>query len=127
MQEYTKQVKQTLLQIVIFTLVLTSGALILNRSAVVPGLLIGTTASIIYFLLLCYRVKRSAELSPQKAVAYMRYGWVIRLFFVVLSLSLCFKLEQIDYIAALLGLFSLHIVVILNACVMLVKLRFHSE
>ena len=121
MQEYVVEVKRTLLYIVFWGMLVSTGAYLSGFSAVLPGLLLGITTSVIYFLLMCYRVKKSAMLPPQKAVSYMRMGWLVRLSFVVLMLILSVRISSMNLWAAVVGLFSLHIVLFLNAVVLVVQ------
>lgn len=45
----------------------------------------------------------------------MRYGWIIRLSFVVAVLIISLKIPGIDFLAAAAGLFSLQIVIAMQA------------
>jgi hypothetical protein len=121
MQEYAIQIKRTLLQIGLLAVTMSVVTGVLGHATAVPGLLLGTVASIVYFLLMCYRIKRSAELPPIKAVTYMRVGWFIRMGFVALLLTVSLKIKEIEFWAAVLGLFSLQIVIIINAAAMVAK------
>jgi hypothetical protein len=126
MQEFTIQVKRTLWQMAALLALLTGCAWLTGHAAALPGLFLGGVASALYFLLMSYRVRRSAVLPPEKAVAYMRSGWLVRLSFVVLVLILSLKIRQIDFAAAVVGLFSLQIVVFFNA-VLIVARSFFSK
>ncbi|HWR38017.1 MAG TPA: ATP synthase subunit I [Patescibacteria group bacterium] len=126
--DFAVEVKRTLLQIVgwgIFTIV---GAWITGYVFLILGLVVGNVASIIYFLLMGYRVRQSSLLPPAKAIASMRSGWLVRLSFVVLVLILSVRLPQISFGAAVLGLFSLQIVIFFNAVYFVGKnFRFRKE
>lgn len=112
---YTGQVRRTLLHLLAWGLFITIGALVSGRISIIPGLLTGWTGSVLYFLLMCRRVKKSAELPPEQAVASMRTGWLLRYGFMVSMLVLSVHVPGIDFLAAVVGLFSLHIVLFLNA------------
>lgn len=117
---YLAQVRQTLIHLAAWGLFVTLGALLSNRAFIIPGLLTGWVASVLYFLLMCRRVKKSAELSPGQAVASMRVGWLIRFSFLISILVLSVHVPGIDFWAAVVGLFSLHIVLMVNAVVIVV-------
>jgi hypothetical protein len=121
MEEYILEVKRTLLQIMIWGAMIASGAYFSDLSWRIPGLLLGTSTSMIYFLLMCYRVKNSAEMSVPKAISYMRLGWLLRLSFIALMLILSIKIPLFDFISAVIGLFSLQVVIIGNAGIVIVK------
>lgn len=112
---YVVQVRRTLVQLVALMVFMTLSAWVSNKFSIIPGLLIGWTSSVIYFLLMCRRVKQSAELPPSKALASMRAGWLIRFGFMIAILVLSVQLPGIDFWAAVVGLFSLHIVLMINA------------
>lgn len=126
MQEFTIQVKQTLIQMAVLLAVLSGAFCLSGHLAAIPGLLLGGVASVVYFLLMGYRVRRSAAMTPEKAVAYMRMGWLVRLSFVVLILVLSLKIPQINFAAAVLGLFLLQIVAILNAVLIVARSYFRK-
>lgn len=121
MEEYTIEVRRTLLQIALFTATAAGSCILAGHPEVIPGFVAGTITSVVYFLLMCYRVRRASELPPERAVAYMRAGWILRLCFVVLALVLLLQWKAIHFLAAVLGLFSLQIVIILNATYIVIK------
>lgn len=112
---YAEQMRRTLLHLLAWGLFVTFSALLSGKISMIPGLLTGWTSSLLYFLLMCRRVKKSAELPPEKALASMRTGWLFRYGFIISILVLAVKVPGIDFWAAVVGLFSLHIVLILNA------------
>lgn len=115
MEEFAIEVRRTLRYMALLTAVEAIGAGLAGRAAAVAGLLLGAAGSAAYFLLMSYRVRRAAEMPPAKAVAYTRAGWLLRLSFIVLILILALNIRQVSFPAALLGLFSLQIVLIGNA------------
>ncbi|HEY3426457.1 MAG TPA: ATP synthase subunit I [Negativicutes bacterium] len=120
MQEYIIEVKRTLLQMAAWGVVTCGVAYVAGYSQMIVGLTVGTVTSMIYFLLMCYRVHKSVDLPSARAVAYMRLGWLVRLSFVVLMLVLSVHIAQIHFGAAVVGLFSLNIVMLGNAVVSVV-------
>lgn len=128
MQEYIFEIKRTFLKITIWGIVLCGIAYFSGASWRIPGLLLGIVTSMIYFLLMCYRVRRSADMSVPKAISYMRLGWLIRLSFVSLMLLLSLKIQSIDFLSAVIGMFSLQVVMIANASIIVGKSLFsHSR
>jgi len=121
MQEYIVEVKRTLLQIIAWGAVVCGTAYFTGFSWRIPGLILGMITSMVYFLLMCYRVEKSAEMSIPKAISYMRLGWLLRLSFVALMLVLSIKIPVFDFLSAVIGLFSLQVVIIGNAGVIIMK------
>ncbi|WP_378951077.1 ATP synthase subunit I [Pelosinus sp. sgz500959] len=127
MQEYVIEIKRTLLHILLWGALICSGAYFLNQDWRIPGLIMGIMTSMIYFLLMCYRINKSATMSVPKAISYMRIGWLMRLAFVVLMLFLSIKIPSLDFLSAVIGLFSLQVVGILNASLLIIKSFFISS
>jgi len=121
MQEYTIEMKRTLLQITVCGIFICGSAYFTGFGSRIPGLMMGIFSSIVYFLLLWYRVLKSAEMPVQKAIFYMRMGWLIRLAFILIMLFLCLKIPILDFGSAVVGLFTLQIVMVFNAFIFVMK------
>jgi len=121
MQEYIIEMKRIVLQITVWGAILCVMVYFSGIAWRIPGLMLGITTSMIYFLLMCYRVNKSAEMSVIKAISYMRMGWLMRLSFIVLMLLLSIKIPVFDFISAVIGLFSLQVVMIANVSVVVVR------
>lgn len=121
MQEYIVEVKRTLLQIIAWGIMVCAAAYFTGFGWRIPGLILGMITSMIYFLLMCYRVKKSADMSVPKAISYMRLGWLLRLSFVAIMLVLSIKIPIFDFLSAVIGLFSLQVVIIGNAGIIIMK------
>ena len=127
MQEYSIKIKHTLLQMVALSFFMITIAYAFGYGARIPGLIMGTVTSIIYFLLMCYRVNKSADMPIHKALSYMRVGWGIRLAFVVVMLLLSIKIPGIDFFSAVIGLFTLQMVMFLNGIVIIASSFLHNK
>ena len=121
MQEYVIEVKKTVLQIMVWAVIICSTAYFVGLGWRIPGLILGVITSIIYFLLMCYRVSKSANMSVPKAISYMRLGWLMRLSFVLLMLLLSIKVPIFDFVSAVIGLFSLQVIIVVNASMIVAK------
>lgn len=126
MQEFVAEIKKTAAGMCALLLVMAGCAWLLGHVDYIPGLLLGNATSILYYLFICHRVKKSAGLTVPKAIAYMRTGWLVRLSFVVLMLVLSLKIPMIHFGAAVAGLFSLQIVLFFKA-VLLISKNFTSK
>ena len=121
MQDYVIEIKRTLLQMSVWGIFVCSSAYFIGDVWRIPGLVLGVITSMIYFLLMCYRVNQSASMPVHKALIYMRIGWLIRLSFVILMLVLSVKIPAIDFWSAVVGLFTLQVILFLNAVVIVSK------
>lgn len=121
MQEFFNEVKRTLLHLAAWGALVVSAMYFFGAIELIPGFMLGIGTSIIYYLLMSYRVKKSAELPTAKAIAYMRVGGLGRLIFVIFMLFLAAKLRQINLWSAVAGIFSLHAVMVVNAAILIIK------
>lgn len=119
--EFTGAVKGMLIMMALWGLLVTAVLWLAGHGDKILGYLVGTAVSAVYFLLICYRVRRSAALPTRQAVVYMRTGWLIRLSFIVLVLAWSLKVPAINFAAAVAGLLSLQIVLFLQGLFMIMK------
>lgn len=121
MQEYVVEIKKTILQMMVWGICICLAAYLAGHPEKIPGLVIGIFTSIIYFLLMCYRVNKSADMPVNRALLYMKVGWLIRLSFIVIMLLLSVKIPGIDFWSAVFGLFTLQIILFLQAVMLVAK------
>ena len=111
----------------VWSILLIAGTWSIGLGNEIPGLLLGMGASYIYFVLLVLRVNHSVNLPVTKAIGSMRIGWLIRLSFILLILTLSIKIPMFHFVAAVVGLFSLHIIMVFTACLFVLKHQFYRK
>ena len=121
MQEFVIEVRRTLIHMLVWAAFVIVSAWTGGKTDLILGLILGITGSILYFLLMCYRVRKSADMAPEKAVTYMRVGWLIRLSFIVAILIVSLKVPSVNFLAAVVGLFSLQIILYGKAVITVVQ------
>ncbi len=121
MEEFITKARCTLGQMALWGLATFVAAFLAGRADLIPGLALGTLTSVIYFLLMCYRVKKMADLPPARAVLYVRTGWLLRLLFISLMLVVSLHVPGVSFLAAVGGLFTLQIVLLLKAVVFVIR------
>lgn len=121
MEELILEIRRTLIYMLAWSLLLTAGAAWRGDMAAVYGLVFGSLGSMLYLLLMGYRIKRSSALPPQEAVSYMRAGWLIRLSLIVFFLMIAVKLPFLNFWFVVVGLFSHHFVTVFSALIFIVK------
>ncbi|SEO45247.1 MULTISPECIES: ATP synthase subunit I [Propionispora] len=89
--------------------------LIWGKPALANGLLAGLLISAVYFLMMCFRIRKTAELPLRSALLHMRQGWLLRLIFIACSAFLAMQIPALDILGVIAGLFLLHVVVFLHA------------
>jgi hypothetical protein len=127
MQEYVIEIKNTILQMIIWGICICTAAYIAGQSEKILGLFMGFFTSMTYFLLMCYRINKSAEMPVNKALLYMKVGWLMRLGFIVAMLLLSLKIPAIDFWSAVFGLFTLQIILFLQAILIVTKSFFIKQ
>lgn len=120
-REFNAGVKSLLVLMAALLALISAGLLVTGHGGKVLGLLVGAFTSVVYLLLICYRVRRAAALPAREAVAYMRTGWFLRLTFIVLMLTATLKVPVIDFVFAVIGLLSLQLAIFLNGLFLVVK------
>ncbi|WP_246588349.1 ATP synthase subunit I [Pelorhabdus rhamnosifermentans] len=118
-----KKVQAYCMGLAVWSAVLIAGMWLAGQEDELPGLILGMVTSLFYFFLLVLRAQRSVVLPVPKAVSSMRIGWLLRLFFILLMLVLSLKIPVFHFAAAVLGLFSFHIFMMLTACLFILKQR----
>lgn len=114
------EIKRMLLGMITWGILVVCAGWLSHRQHLLPGFSLGFLASLCYYALLSFRVKRSAEVPLNKTVVYMRIGWLIRLSFIVLALILALIMPGIDFLSAVIGLFSFQIVMLIQATLLVV-------
>lgn len=127
MQEFLIEIKKMLMGICIWLVLAIAAAVFSGHTEWIAGFVFGTVSSILYYLFICHRVRKSADLPMGKAIASMRAGWLIRLFFVVIVLILSLKIPCIHFGAAVAGLFSLQIVLFVKAVILIGRKIFSGQ
>jgi len=127
MQAYVVEIKKKLLQMIAWGSVMCTLVYIAGAGWRLPGLILGIATSMIYFLLMGYRIHKSADMSVNEGIAYMQIGWLIRLSFVVTMLLLSIKIPIFDFVSAVIGLFCIQVVMIANAGFIVAKSFFSSR
>lgn len=120
-QEYVLEIRRTVVPYLLFGMINCIGVVFAGKPGLLPGLMLGIAAGVVYFLMMSRRVKKSAELSVSRAVWHMRIGWIVRFGFVIVIFIVSFNHPHIDIWATFTGFFLLHVVIVFNAIVMALK------
>ena len=121
-KQYLDQVKRTVIMLLIFAaVVLVTISFLQFDKTIVYGFLWGFLASLIYYIFITIRVKKCADMEPLVAQRYMGVGAILRFFFLSLMLILAIKIPQTNFLATVVGLFSFHVVMILDVLIVVFK------
>ena len=121
MQEYFVKIKNTVLQIVTVGIIICISAYYTGYAWCIPGFILGIFTSILYFLLMCYRIYKTVDMPAQQALSYMKLGWVLRLSFIIMMLLISLRVPVINFGSSVIGMFTLQMVMFLNALVLITK------
>ena len=114
------EVRQILKRMSLGMLLICIGAYILGRGSALSGLALGFTTGLIYFLFLYYQIEKIAGLPKEKAIGYMRWGWIIR-FAVLISMLILIGSSKINISAAIIGFFSFPVALFIMALALVVQ------
>ncbi len=120
-REFAAGVKSLLANMAAVIALIAAGLLITGHGDKIPGLAVGAITSVVYLLLIGYRVRRAAALPAREAVVYMRTGWFLRLGFIVIMMIVALKVPVVDFLFAVVGLLSLQVAIFLNGLFLVVK------
>ncbi len=95
--------------------------LLMNRSDLLPDLLIGLITNYAYCLLLHVQYTRSKNLPPQQAVSYVKKSWISRCCLILVGTSLVFHDPGAGMIAFLAGALLPYRVVLLFQSIKLLQ------
>jgi len=119
-REYLGQVRRTLIYLFLWAAFVVISAYLTGNAPIIRGFLFGFAANVIYYILMFRRIPKIIDLPPDKAITYMRFGWIIRLIFILAMLTMALKIPGIEFLAAVCGLFSLKAVLFIQAAVMVI-------
>lgn len=126
LEELGASVRRLLVQMAAFSAAVVAALLIAGQAAKILGFLVGAAVSVIYLLLVIFRVRRSAAMGQREAVSYMRTGWLVRLSFIVLALVWSLQVPAINFLSVVFGLLTLQIVLMLNGFYLVIR-RFAAK
>lgn len=121
MNTYLSSVKLTCIEMSFFLMLCVGVAVAINQVDVIYSLLLGWFASFGYFLLLAYRIYRSADMPPEVAMPYLRAGAGLRMGFVCAMAIIGLKLPGIYIMPFFIGLFAYQIVVRIDNVYTIIK------
>lgn len=85
------------------------------------GLLLGSIVGIVYIYLLFNRLIRTGHMAPDKAVAFMRVGFIMRLTLVMAVMYLTISTPLLDVYGVAFGLFIAPMVSVVDFNISLIK------
>lgn len=85
------------------------------------GLLLGSIVGMVYMFLLFNRLIRTTHMAPDKAVAFMRVGFIMRLTLVMAVMYLTISTDLLDIYGVAFGLFIAPIISVVDFNISLIK------
>ena len=109
MYRYADYIQQMLKKLVAFTISITVLLFFLGYERFVLGWLVGSGLNVVYFLMLCSRTVQSLNLPPEKVVAFIQAGALIRMLVIIAALVVILQFPIIHFGAAVAGVLSFKI------------------
>lgn len=110
--EFTTYVKQTIIQLLVLTVVVAVVLLLGGWPQYVSGWCVGCGLNIVYFLMMTSRGLRALRLPPERAVYFIRGGAVLRLTMISLALIVLSQFPIIHFGAAVAGILAYRVLII---------------
>lgn len=85
------------------------------------GLLLGSVVGIVYMFLLFNRLIRTDQMAADKAVAYMRLGFIMRLTLIMAVMYLTISTHLLDIYGVAFGLFIAPVISVVDFNISLIK------
>jgi uncharacterized membrane protein len=117
MKDLLACMKCILTQTVIGLLLCCLGAYVLGKAYLVMPIIAGCIVGGACWVIIAYRITKSADLNGDEAKKSMQFGWVIRLFLILGTLIMAIRISVEMYWAVVMGLFLISIIMMVNAIV----------
>lgn len=85
------------------------------------GLLLGSIVGIVYIYLIFNRLIRTGDMAPDKAVAFMRVGFIMRLTLVMAVMYLTISTPLLDVYGVAFGMFIAPMISVIDFNISLIK------
>ena len=123
MEEFRNYVKTTIGKLVGFTCIVAAVLALAGKTQYIAGWCAGNGINLMYFLMLYSRSARALQLPPERAVAMIRGGAVLRLVMIVLVLIVISRFPSIHFGAAAAGLFTYRLTIFADALARRIRSR----
>jgi len=95
-------------------------AVLLGYSSKLPSILLGIATGIVYFILLYQQVNKGGRMEPERAIQYMKGGWLQRFCLVLSVVIIAIKLNW-EVLPLLAGFYTYRVVLYIDTIVLTIR------
>ena len=110
MREFRQEIRGTLIGVALYWLVGSGIFYLVGLSSWLAGFALGCASGAVHYILLAMRLSRAAEMSAEKALMFMRVGFIMRFAFVALVLVFAAQVSRIFFASCAVGVIGLYAV-----------------
>ena len=110
MKEFRQEIRGTLIGVALYWLVGSGIFYLVGLSSWLAGFALGCASGAVHYILLAMRLSRAAEMSAEKAMMFMRVGFIMRFAFVALVLVFAAQVSRIFFASCAVGVIGLYAV-----------------
>lgn len=110
MKEFRQEIRGTLIGVALYWLVGSGIFYLVGLSSWLAGFALGCASGAVHYILLAMRLSRAAEMSAEKAMMFMRVGFIMRFAFVALVLVFAVQVSRIFFASCAVGVIGLYAV-----------------
>ena len=110
MREFREEIRATLIGVALYWLIGSGIFCFAGLSSWPAGFALGCASGAVHYILLAMRLSRAAEMSAEKAMMFMRVGFILRFAFVVLVLVFASQVSRIFFASCAVGVIGLYAV-----------------
>lgn len=110
MPQFRQEIRGTLIGVALYWLVGSGIFYLVGLSSWLAGFALGCASGAVHYILLAMRLSRAAEMSAEKAMMFMRVGFIMRFAFVALVLVFAAQVSRIFFASCAVGVIGLYAV-----------------
>lgn len=110
MREFRQEIAGTLAGVTLYWLIGSTIFYSAGLSAWLAGFALGCASGAVHYILLAMRLSRVTEMSAEKAMMFMRVGFIMRFAFVALVLIFAAQVSRIFFASCAVGVIGLYAV-----------------
>ena len=110
MREFRQEIRGTLIGVALYWVIGSAMFYSVGLSSWLAGFALGCASGAVHYILLAMRLSRAAEMSAEKAMMFMRVGFIMRFAFVALVLVFAAQVSRIFFASCAVGVIGLYAV-----------------
>lgn len=110
MREFRQEIRGTLIGVALYWVIGSAMFYSVGLSSWLAGFALGCASGAVHYILLAMRLSRVTEMSAEKAMVFMRVGFILRFAFVALVLVFAMQVSRVFFTSCAVGVIGLYAV-----------------